>query len=168
MDYLMDGLELYGRAELEWTCCERTGIGLRVVLGNRYLAEGIDVVVGILKERVGIVGDRSLYALRAEGYGGEGSVEEVVDVGVIVADIVDEEQRVAIVVGEERIADKGKEADRSIGVLRIGSRELRADTTDRAARYSHEPLVGGEVDDVARGCYRLGIVADFARNGIGR
>ena len=48
MDYLMDGLELYGRAEFEGTCGERTGIGLSVGLGNRYLAEGIDVVVGIL------------------------------------------------------------------------------------------------------------------------
>ena len=38
MDYLMDGLELYGRAEFEGTCGERTGIRLSVGLGNRYLA----------------------------------------------------------------------------------------------------------------------------------
>ena len=48
MDYLMDGFELYGRAEFEGTCCERTGIRLSVGLGNRYLAEGIDVVAGVL------------------------------------------------------------------------------------------------------------------------
>lgn len=153
MDYLMDGLELYGRAEFEGTCGERTGIRLSVGLGNRYLAEGIDVVVGILKERVGIAGDRSLYALRAEGYGGEGSVKKIIDVCVVVADVVDEQQRVAIVVGKECIAYEGKETDRSVGVRRIGSRELWTDATYRTARYSHESLVGGEVDDIARGCY---------------
>lgn len=153
MDYLMDGLELYGRAEFEGTCGERTGIRLSVGLGNRYLAEGIDVVVGILKERVGIVGHSSLYALRTEGYGGEGSVKKIIDVCVVVADVVDEQQRVAIVVGKECIAYEGKETDRSVGVRRIGSRELWTDTTDSAASYSHESLVGGEVDDIARGCY---------------
>ena len=49
MDYLMDGLELYGRAELEGACCERTGIRLRVGLSYWYLAEGIDVIIGVLQ-----------------------------------------------------------------------------------------------------------------------
>lgn len=39
MDYLMDGLELYGRAEFEGTCSERAGIDVRVVLSYGYLAE---------------------------------------------------------------------------------------------------------------------------------
>ena len=49
MDYLMDGFELYGRAELEGTCCERTGIDVRIVLCYGYLVEGIDVVIGVLQ-----------------------------------------------------------------------------------------------------------------------